>query len=136
MFDFETGGKVCGSRFVYLTGAGAMLELALINWAMQKVVAKGFKPMVVPDLVRQSTMEKCGFQPRAENTKVYSIQDSELCLAGTAEILLGGVYMDEALEEKQLPIKMAAFSHCFRTEVRSISHWSPYDIVGVVNADP
>ena len=96
--------------------AGAMLELALINWAMQKVVSKGFKPMVVPDLVRQSTMEKCGFQPRAENTQVYNIESSELCLAGTAEILLGGVYMDEVVDEKQLPIKMAAFSHCFRTE--------------------
>jgi seryl-tRNA synthetase len=135
MFDFETGGKVCGSRFVYLTGAGAMLELALI---------KGFKPMVVPDLVRQQvrvgafpnlthtvpvsphktetflfqkqTMEKCGFQPRAENTQVYNIEGTDLCLAGTAEILLGGVYMDEVVAEKDLPIKMAAFSHCFRTE--------------------
>ena len=116
MFDFETGGKVCGSRFVYLTGAGALLELALINWAMAKVVSKGFKPMVVPDLVRQSTMEKCGFQPRAENTQVYNIEDSDLCLAGTAEILLGGVYMDETLKEDELPVKMAAFSHCFRTE--------------------
>ena len=76
MFDFGTGSKVCGSRFVYLTGAGAMLELALINWAMQKVVSKGFKPMVVPDLVRQTTMEKCGFQPRAENTQVYNIESS------------------------------------------------------------
>ena len=116
MFDFETGGKVCGSRFVYLTGAGAMLELALINWAMAKVVSKGFKPMVVPDLVRQATMEKCGFQPRAENTQVYNIENSDLCLAGTAEILLGGVYMDETLTEAELPVKMAAFSHCFRTE--------------------
>lgn len=116
MFDFETGGKVCGSRFVYLTGVGAMLELALINWAMAKVVSKGFKPMVVPDLVRQATMEKCGFQPRAENTQVYNIENSDLCLAGTAEILLGGVYMDEVVTEKELPIKMAAFSHCFRTE--------------------
>ena len=116
MFDFETGGKVCGSRFVYLTGAGAMLELALINWAMAKVVSKGFKPMVVPDLVRQQTMEKCGFQPRAENTQVYNIENSDLCLAGTAEILLGGVYMDKVVTEKELPIKMAAFSHCFRTE--------------------
>lgn len=88
MFDFETGGKVCGSRFVYLTGVGALLELALINWAFAKVVAKGFKPMVVPDLVRQSTMEKCGFQPRAENTQVYNVENSDLCLAGTAEILL------------------------------------------------
>jgi seryl-tRNA synthetase len=116
MFDFETGGKVCGSRFVYLTGAGAMLELALINWAMAKVVSKGFRPMVVPDLVRQNTMEKCGFQPRAENTQVYNIENSDLCLAGTAEILLGGVYMDEVLAQNELPLKMAAFSHCFRTE--------------------
>ena len=144
MCDYETGGKVCGSRFVYLTGAGAMLELALINWAMAKVVSKGFKPMVVPDLVRQQvrvgafpnlthtvpvsphktetflfqkqTMEKCGFQPRAENTQVYNIEGTDLCLAGTAEILLGGVYMDEVVAEKDLPIKMAAFSHCFRTE--------------------
>ena len=103
MFDFETGGKVCGSRFVYLTGAGAMLELALINWAMAKVVSKGFKPMVVPDLVRQNTMEKCGFQPRAENTQVYNIENSDLCLAGTAEILLGGVCMDETLAQARCP---------------------------------
>jgi seryl-tRNA synthetase len=112
----EVGAKVCGSRFVYLTGAGAMLELALINWAMAKVVSKGFRPMVVPDLVRQNTMEKCGFQPRAENTQVYNIENSDLCLAGTAEILLGGVYMDEVLAQNELPLKMAAFSHCFRTE--------------------
>ena len=108
MFDFETGGKVCGSRFVYLTGAGAMLELALINWAMAKVVSKGFTPMVVPELVRQSSPGKCGFQPRAENTQVYNVEDSDLCLAGTAEILLGGVYMDEVVTEKG-SIRMAAF---------------------------
>lgn len=116
MFDFETGSKVSGSRFVYLTGVGAMLELALINWAFAKVVSKGFKPMMVPDMVRSSVVEKCGFQPRAENTQVYSIENSDLCMAGTAELLLGGVYMDEVVEESQLPIKMAAFSHCFRTE--------------------
>ena len=116
MFDFETGSKVSGSRFVYLTGVGAMLELALINWAFAKVVSKGFKPMMVPDMVRSSVVEKCGFQPRAENTQVYSIENSELCMAGTAELLLSGVYMDEVVEESQLPIKMVAFSHCFRTE--------------------
>ena len=116
MFDFETGSKVSGSRFVYLTGVGAMLELALINWAFAKVLSKGFKPMMVPDMVRSSVVEKCGFQPRAENTQVYSIGISDLCMAGTAELLLGGVYMDEVVEESQLPIKMAAFSHCFRTE--------------------
>uniref|UniRef100_A0A7R9XRN9 Serine-tRNA synthetase type1 N-terminal domain-containing protein n=1 Tax=Ostreococcus sp. 'lucimarinus' TaxID=242159 RepID=A0A7R9XRN9_9CHLO len=90
MFDFETGSKVSGSRFVYLTGVGAMLELALINWAFAKVLSKGFKPMMVPDMVRSSVVEKCGFQPRAENTQVYSIENSDLCMAGTAGIFFGG----------------------------------------------
>ena len=116
MFDFETASRVSGTRFVYLTGVGAMLELALINWAMQKAIAKGFEPMVVPDLVRKSVVEKCGFQPRAENTQVYSVENSDLCLAGTAELLLGGKCMDQTYEEKDLPKKFVAFSHCFRTE--------------------
>ena len=75
------------------------MSSALINWAFAKVVSKGFKPMMVPDMVRSSVVEKCGFQPRAENTQVYSIENSELCMAGTAELLLGGVYMDEVVEE-------------------------------------
>ena len=116
MFDFETASRVSGTRFVYLTGVGAMLELALINWAMQKAISKGFEPMVVPDLVRKSVVEKCGFQPRAENTQVYSVENSDLCLAGTAELLLGGKCMDQTYEEKDLPKKFVAFSHCFRTE--------------------
>ena len=115
MFDLRRR-RVSGTRFAHLTGVGALLELALINWAMQKAIAKGFEPMVVPDLVRRSVVEKCGFQPRAENTQVYSIEDSDLCLAGTAELLLGGKCMDQTYEEKDLPKKFVAFSHCFRTE--------------------
>jgi seryl-tRNA synthetase len=116
IIDFETASAVSGTKFYYLKREAALLEIALISYAMSKVSSKGFIPMIVPDLVRDSVIEKCGFQPRAANTQVYSIQNTDLCLAGTAEIPLGGVYMDAILSEADLPIKMAAFSHCFRTE--------------------
>lgn len=116
LYDFEAASKACGSRFVYLKGAAALLELALIQWAMSRAMAAGFVPFTTPDLVRATCVEKCGFQPRAENTQVYSIDGSDLCLTGTAEIPLGGIHMDDTLTEAQLPIKYAAFGHCFRTE--------------------
>lgn len=116
IIDFETGAIVSGTKFYYLRREAALLELALINWAMQKASTRGFIPMTTPDLVRESVFEKCGFQPRADNTQIYGVRDSGLCLTGTAEIPLGGVHMDKILSEAELPIKMAAFGHCFRTE--------------------
>ncbi|PSC75103.1 aspartate aminotransferase [Micractinium conductrix] len=116
LIDFETGGVVSGAKFYYLRNEAALLELALVNYTMHKVVAAGFTPMMTPDLVRESVFEKCGFQPRAENTQIYSVKDSAMCLTGTAEIPLGGAYMDAILPAEQLPIRMAAFGHCFRTE--------------------
>ncbi|GBF92787.1 seryl-tRNA synthetase [Raphidocelis subcapitata] len=116
LLDFEAAAEVSGSKFYYLKNAAALLELALVNYAMNKVVSRGFTPIMTPDLVKASVLEKCGFQPRADNTQVYSVEDSPLCLTGTAEVPLGGVYMDQVLLEKQLPIRMAAFGHCFRTE--------------------
>eukprot|EP01023_Acetabularia_acetabulum_P062614 TRINITY_DN7732_c0_g1_i5.p1 TRINITY_DN7732_c0_g1~~TRINITY_DN7732_c0_g1_i5.p1 ORF type:complete len:537 (-),score=82.05 TRINITY_DN7732_c0_g1_i5:194-1711(-) len=116
LVDFDRAGEVSGSKFYYLKNSAALLEMALCNYAMQKCVAKGFTPVMTPDVVRASVLEKCGFQPRASNTQVYSIEDSELCLTGTAEVPLGGLYMDQLIDEKQLPIKLAAFGHCFRTE--------------------
>jgi len=68
--DFDTAAEVSGSKFVYLKRAAALLELALVNYAMQKVVSKGFIPMMTPDLVRESVLEKCGFQPRGTETQV------------------------------------------------------------------
>lgn len=116
LLDFEAAAEVSGSKFYYLKNAAALLELALVNYAMAKVTARGFTPMMTPDLVKASVLEKCGFQPRMDNTQVYSVADSPLCLTGTAEVPLGGVYMDQVLNEKDLPIRMAAFGHCFRTE--------------------
>ena len=116
VLDFDTGSTVSGTKFYYLRKEAALLEIALVQYAMQKIYQKGFEPMITPDLVRSSVMEKCGFQPRGEGTQVYSIADSQLCLTGTAEIPLGGVFMDQILSEQDLPRKVAAFGRCFRTE--------------------
>eukprot|EP00878_Enallax_costatus_P002889 GHUV01003083.1.p1 GENE.GHUV01003083.1~~GHUV01003083.1.p1 ORF type:complete len:503 (+),score=138.63 GHUV01003083.1:661-2169(+) len=116
ILDFETASEVSGSKFYYLKGAATLLELALVNWAISRVSAKGFQMLSTPDLVRGDVLEKCGFQPRMENTQVYSVKDSNLCLTGTAEVPLAGVYMDKVLNEKDLPVKMVAFGRCFRTE--------------------
>lgn len=70
LIDFEAGAEVSGSKFYYLKNAAALLELALVNWAMTRVVGKGFTPIMTPDLVKESVLEKCGFQPRADNTQV------------------------------------------------------------------
>jgi len=116
ILDFEAGSVVSGSKFYYLRREAALLEMALVHYAMHKVVRHGFVPVMTPDLVRESVFEKCGFQPRADNTQIYSVNNSALCLTGTAEIPLGGVHMDKILSETELPVKMAAFGHCFRTE--------------------
>lgn len=73
LLDFEAGAEVSGRKFVYLKRAAALLEMALCNYAMQKVAARGFVPMITPDLVRESVLKKCGFQPRAENTQVRGL---------------------------------------------------------------
>ncbi|GIL53114.1 hypothetical protein Vafri_8798 [Volvox africanus] len=116
LVDFESAAEVSGQKFYYLRNAGALLELALVNYAFNKVVSRGFTPIMTPDLVKASVLEKCGFQPRGAGTQIYAVEGSPLCLTGTAEVPLGGIYMDRILTEDQLPIRMAAFGHCFRTE--------------------
>ena len=70
VIDFETGSATSGAKFVYLRRAAALLEFGLCNWALQRAVSRGYVPITTPDLVRASVLEKCGFQPRAENTQV------------------------------------------------------------------
>ncbi|CAI5958787.1 unnamed protein product [Closterium sp. NIES-65] len=116
LFDFDSAAEVSGAKFYYLRNEAALLEMALINWALALLVARGFTPVSTPDLVRAHVVERCGFQPRAANTQVYSVEGSDLCLAGTAEIPVGGSFMDKILSESDLPQRVVAFSHCFRTE--------------------
>ncbi|EME26520.1 seryl-tRNA synthetase [Galdieria sulphuraria] len=117
--DFESAAKVSGQKFYYLKNAAALLEVALINWSLNHVVSKGFTPLSTPDLVRTEVVLACGFQPRGEASQIYRVADSDLCLVGTAEIPLGGYYMNQILDEQSLPIRMVAFGHCFRKEVGS-----------------
>lgn len=121
MFDFEAGGKVSGQKFLYYRSNAALLELALVQWAMHEAVKKGFTPIIPPDLVRDSVVAGCGFQPRdGEATQIYEISDSDLCLAGTAEIPLAGIFMNETvIAQDSLPQRLVAFGHAFRTEAGS-----------------
>ena len=116
LIDFESGGKVTGHGFYFLKNEAVLLELALQQFAMRKLVARGFKPIVTPDLARNSILEGIGFTPRGPETQIYSIEDSDLSLIGTAEITLGGMHADEILDESALPLKYVGVSHCFRTE--------------------
>lgn len=116
LFDFDAAAEVSGSKFYYLKNEAVTLEMALVNWAVSEAMKRGFTPLTTPEIVRSSVVEKCGFQPRGTNTQVYSIENSDQCLIGTAEIPVGGIHMDSILSESSLPLKYVAFSHCFRTE--------------------
>ncbi|OHD11373.1 MAG: serine--tRNA ligase [Spirochaetes bacterium GWD1_27_9] len=114
--DFEAGASVAGQKFYYLKNEGCLLELALVQFAMRLLVEKGFTPYMTPDMAKSSILEGIGFAPRGNETNIYSIENSDLCLIATAEITIGGMFLNKVLEEKNLPLKMAGFSHCFRTE--------------------
>ena len=117
--DLEAGTKVAGQKFYFLQNEGALLELALVQYAMTTLVKRGFIPVITPDMARVEVMEGTGYMPRnPDPTKreFYTIEDSDLCLIATAEITLGGKHKDDILDEGKLPLKYAGLSHCFRTE--------------------
>lgn len=116
LIDFEAGARVAGSGFYFLKNEAALLELALVQYAAQKAIAKGFTLHTTPDLARDDVLSGIGFIPRGPEAQIYSIADSDLSLVATAEITLGGSLKDEILEVAKLPIRMAGISHCFRTE--------------------
>ncbi len=116
LIDFETGGKVSGTGFYFLKNDAVLLDLALQQFAVKKLVAAGFTPIVTPDLARNQILEGIGFTPRGVETQVYSVEDTDLSLVGTAEITLGGMHADNVLDESALPIRYVGLSHCFRTE--------------------
>jgi seryl-tRNA synthetase len=116
LIDFETAGKVSGTGFYFLKNDAVLLDLALQQFAVRKLIEAGFTPIITPDLARNSILEGIGFTPRGVETQVYSVEDTELSLIGTAEITLGGMLADHILEEADLPVKYVGLSHCFRTE--------------------
>lgn len=116
LIDFESGGKVSGTGFYFLKNDAVLLDLALQQFALNTLVRRGFTPIVTPDLARVQILEGIGFNPRGTETQVYSVENTDLCLIGTAEITLGGMHADEILDESALPLRYAGISHCFRTE--------------------
>lgn len=115
IIDTERAAKVSGSRFGYLKGKGALLELSLVRWTMDNLVEEGFLPMIPPVLVREHALEGTGFFPEARE-QVYEIPKDELFLVGTSEVPLAAYHGDEILEADELPIRYAGFSTCFRRE--------------------
>lgn len=116
--DVERATKVSGSRFYYLTGVGALLEFALINYAIQSAVKAGFIPVIPPALVRPQAMEGTGFLGQAKEN-VFQLEKDELYLTGTSEVALAGMHMEEELDAKKLPLRYAGYSTCFRREAGS-----------------
>jgi seryl-tRNA synthetase len=115
MIDMERGARLSGSRFAYLRGPLVMLELALVRYAMEKLIGEGFEPVIPPVLVREPALYGTGFLPDTEQ-QIYRLPDDDLFLVGTSEVALASLHRDEILAEAELPLRYAGFSSCFRRE--------------------
>ncbi len=118
MIDIERGVKLAGTRNYFLTGDGAMLHWAVIRFAVDFMVGRGYTPMSVPLLMRDEAMQGTGYYPGAEE-QTYRMEKDELSLVGTAEVPLTAYRMGEILQEEELPLKFVAMSSCFRREAGS-----------------
>ncbi|HEU4540677.1 MAG TPA: serine--tRNA ligase [Jiangellaceae bacterium] len=116
--DVPRGAKVSGSRFYYLTGVGAQLELGILNLAMAKAIENGFTPIITPTLVRPEIMSGTGFLG-AHAEEVYRLEADDLYLVGTSEVPLAGYHADEIIDLADGPIRYAGWSACYRREAGS-----------------
>ena len=124
ILDFETGAKVVGSQFYYLYGDGALLELALVMFAMDLLQREGFTPVITPDLAKSRYYLGTGYMPRGDEAQTYTISGQDLGLIATAEVTLAGKHADEIIPEAELPVKYIGYSHCFRQEAGAYGKYS------------
>ncbi|MBN2509156.1 MAG: serine--tRNA ligase [Spirochaetales bacterium] len=124
LIDFDTGAKVSGTKFYYLKNQAVILEFALTRYALDLLGKHGFTPMITPDIAREEVVEGIGFNPRGEESNIYTLEGTGTCLVGTAEITLGGYHAQEILDPQKLPIKYAGVSHCFRREAGASGQYS------------
>lgn len=127
IFEFEKASSVSGSRFVYLTGLGARLERALINFMLELNIQRGYKEISPPHLVKPEVLEGTGQLPKFEED-LYACERDGLYLIPTAEVPLTALYMDETLDIKQLPINLTAYTPCYRREAGSYGK----DVRGII----
>ena len=115
LIDVEKASEVSGSRFAYLFGDLVKIEFNLVSWALNKLSDKGFTPTVPPVLVRENALYGTGFFPD-DAEQVYEIPNDDLFLVGTSEVPLAALHTNEILNIKNLPLRYAGFSTCFRRE--------------------
>lgn len=124
LIDFDKGTKVSGPKSYYLKNQAVILQMALERFAMDIVLKHGFTPFITPDIAKEEILNGIGFNPRGAESNIYTIEGTDTCLVGTAEITLGGYYSNEIIETKDLPIKMTGLSHCFRREAGGAGQYS------------
>lgn len=124
IIDFDTATRVSGTKFYYLKNEGVILELALVRYALDHLMRRGFVPMITPDIAKIEILEGIGFNPRGAESNVYTLEGEGTCLIGTAEITLGGYHADSVLDASALPLRYAGVSHCFRREAGAAGQFS------------
>jgi seryl-tRNA synthetase len=124
IIDFDAGTRVSGTKFYYLKNEGVFLELGLVRYALDILQKRGFTPFITPDVAREDILEGIGFNPRGEESNVYTLEGEASCLVGTAEITLGGYHAGTILPKEKLPLRMAGLSHCFRREAGAAGQFS------------
>jgi seryl-tRNA synthetase len=115
LIDMEAGARLSGARFAYLRGDLVMLELALVRWALERLIGEGFEPVITPVLVREQALYGTGMLPDTEQ-QIYAVPEDELYLVGTSEVALASLHAGEILAAETLPRRYAGFSSCFRRE--------------------
>ena len=124
ILDFEAGAKVAGSQFYFWYREGALLELALVQYAMELLGKEGFVPVITPDLAKSRYYLGTGYMPKGNEAQTYEIKDEDLGLIATAEVTLAGKHADEIIAEAELPLKYIGYSHCFRQEAGAYGKYS------------
>lgn len=124
LIDFETATRVSGAKFYYLKNDAVLLELALQRYAIDILRGHNFTLTITPDIAKEEIVEGIGFNPRGDESNIYTIEGTGTCLVGTAEITLGGYHAGSILKEEDLPIRYAGLSHCFRREAGGAGQYS------------
>lgn len=124
ILNFDAGAKVAGSQFYYTSGDLVRLELALLQFGIEKLSEKGYTPYITPDLAKSRYYLGTGYQPKGDEAQIYEIDGEDLGLIATAEVTMAGLHADEVLRQNDLPLKYAAISHCFRKEAGAYGKYS------------
>lgn len=124
LIDFDRGTKVSGPKFYYLKNEAVFLEQALIMYALNTLRKHGFTTFITPDVAKEEVLKGIGFNPRGNESNVYTLEEEGTCLVATAEITLGGYHSGEILDKSKLPLFYCGLSHCFRREAGAAGHFS------------